>query len=446
MKREYSLALGERTAEEVKVQLASAWPLEEELYAEVRGRDLVTGLPKTIVLSTVEIREAVEEPTASIVDAVKVTLDKTPPELAADIMEQGIVITGGGSQLIGIDERDPGRDRHAGAPGEAPAVLGGPRFGSVPRELRRAAAGPELLAPGLTAPEGRASTVVVYRHDRRRRLTLVLLVITSLALISLDERGSAVINSARTAAQDVVSPLQSLADDVINPVTDWFDGLGRADELQAENERLRAQLDRARSEIAAAKGSLAELTELRADPRPPDHRRLHRRHRRVVSQGTGNFNRTFEIAKGSGSGIAKGMPVVVGDSNGAALVGEVTSVSRSRAIVRRIDDRNFGVGAQVVQGEGFGPKGTASGQANSGLLRFSVIEDSALPTPLKQGDIAVTLGLPTERFPSDLVIGRVVREVGAGGAINRDAELRPVVDLDALNFVKVLKYPPVPVP
>jgi len=103
VKREYSLALGERTAEEVKMQLASAWPLEEELYAEVRGRDLVTGLPKTIVLSTVEIREAVEEPAAAIVDAVKVTLDKTPPELAADIMERGIVVTGGGSQLIGID-------------------------------------------------------------------------------------------------------------------------------------------------------------------------------------------------------------------------------------------------------------------------------------------------------------------------------------------------------
>jgi len=103
VKREYSLALGERTAEEVKVQLASAWPLEEEIYAEVRGRDLVTGLPKTIVLSTVELREAIEEPTASIIDAVKVTLDKTPPELAADIMERGIVITGGGAQLIGIE-------------------------------------------------------------------------------------------------------------------------------------------------------------------------------------------------------------------------------------------------------------------------------------------------------------------------------------------------------
>src|ERR1700755_2193721 len=105
VKREYSLALGERTAEEVKVQLASAWPLEEELYAEVRGRDLVTGLPKTIVLSTVEIREAVEEPTAAIVDAVKVTLDKTPPELAADIMGSGIVMTGGGALLHGLRER-----------------------------------------------------------------------------------------------------------------------------------------------------------------------------------------------------------------------------------------------------------------------------------------------------------------------------------------------------
>ena len=140
------------------------------------------------------------------------------------------------------------------------------------------------------------------------------------------------------------------------------------------------------------------------------------------------------------------MPVVVGDSNGAALVGQVTSVSRSRAIVRRVDDRNFGVGAQLVEGAGFGPKGTASGQPNSGLLRFSVIEDSATPTPLKKGDVAVTLGALGELFPKNLVIGTVVREVGAGGAINRDAELRPVVDLDSLNFVKVLKNPAVALP
>ncbi len=105
IKKEYSLALGERTAEEVKITLGSAWPLEEELYAEIRGRDLVTGLPKTIVTSTEEIREALEEPVAAICDAVKTTLDKTPPELAADIMEQGIVLAGGGALLNGLDAR-----------------------------------------------------------------------------------------------------------------------------------------------------------------------------------------------------------------------------------------------------------------------------------------------------------------------------------------------------
>ena len=105
IKKEYSLALGERTAEEVKITLGSAWPLEEELTAEIRGRDLVTGLPKTIITSTEEIREAIEEPVASIVDAVKVTLDKTPPELAADIMEGGITLAGGGALLLGLPER-----------------------------------------------------------------------------------------------------------------------------------------------------------------------------------------------------------------------------------------------------------------------------------------------------------------------------------------------------
>jgi len=104
-KKEYSLALGERTAEDVKTQLASAWPLRHELYAEIRGRDLVSGLPKTIVVSTDELRDAIEEPVQAICDAVKYTLDRTPPELAADMMENGIVITGGASLLHGLDAR-----------------------------------------------------------------------------------------------------------------------------------------------------------------------------------------------------------------------------------------------------------------------------------------------------------------------------------------------------
>jgi rod shape-determining protein MreB len=105
VKKEYGLAIGDRTAEEVKVTLGTAWPLEQEVHAEIRGRDLVTGLPKTIVTSTAEIREALEEPVTAIVDAVKVTLDMTPPELAADIMDQGIMLAGGGALLNGLDNR-----------------------------------------------------------------------------------------------------------------------------------------------------------------------------------------------------------------------------------------------------------------------------------------------------------------------------------------------------
>ena len=105
IKKEYSLMLGERTAEEIKMAIASAFPMPEEPNAEIRGRDLVTGLPKTIVVAAEEIRRAIEEPVNAIVDAVKNTLDKTPPELASDIMDKGIVLAGGGSLLKGLDER-----------------------------------------------------------------------------------------------------------------------------------------------------------------------------------------------------------------------------------------------------------------------------------------------------------------------------------------------------
>jgi len=105
VKKEFSLAIGDRTAEEIKMHMGSAWPLDNELTADIRGRDMVSGLPRTVPLTTEQTREALAEPVAAIVDAVKTTLDKTPPELAADIMEQGITITGGGALLAGLDQR-----------------------------------------------------------------------------------------------------------------------------------------------------------------------------------------------------------------------------------------------------------------------------------------------------------------------------------------------------
>jgi rod shape-determining protein MreB len=104
-KREYKLLIGQQTAEEVKLEIGSAHPMHEEVQAEIRGRDMVSGLPKTVVLTSEEIRQALEEPLSQIIDAVKETLDRTPPELSSDIMDRGIMLAGGGSLLQGLDER-----------------------------------------------------------------------------------------------------------------------------------------------------------------------------------------------------------------------------------------------------------------------------------------------------------------------------------------------------
>jgi rod shape-determining protein MreB and related proteins len=105
MKKEHALLLGEATAEEVKMTLGSAFPGPEDREAEIRGRDLVSGLPRTVTLTSSDVRTAIEEPVHAIVDAVRVTLDQTPPELAGDIMDRGIVLTGGGALLRGLDDR-----------------------------------------------------------------------------------------------------------------------------------------------------------------------------------------------------------------------------------------------------------------------------------------------------------------------------------------------------
>ena len=105
IKRKYNLLIGERTAESIKIEIGSASELEGRLYREVSGRDLIAGIPKTITISDAEIREALSDSIAAIVDGVRVALEKTPPELSADIFERGIVLTGGGALLKGFDKR-----------------------------------------------------------------------------------------------------------------------------------------------------------------------------------------------------------------------------------------------------------------------------------------------------------------------------------------------------
>ena len=163
VKREYKLMIGQQTAEEIKLEIGSAFPLDEEVQAEVRGRDLVSGLPKTIVLSSEEVRSALEGPLSQIIGAVKETLDRTPPELASDIMDRGIMLAGGGAcsrasttacatrlrcPAIWPSRRSPAwrSDRAARWRSSRPSI--------APTAIRATTAGATEMSGGRTGPAG----------------------------------------------------------------------------------------------------------------------------------------------------------------------------------------------------------------------------------------------------------------------------------------------------
>src|SRR3989338_812303 len=140
LRKTYNLMIGERTAEEIKIRIGSAYPLEEELNMDVRGRDLIAGLPKTINVTSVEIREALHDPVQAIVDASKSTLEHTPPELAADLIDHGIVMAGGGALLRGLDKRiaeETGLPVHVADDPLTAVVLGTGQVLNMPARLRR---------------------------------------------------------------------------------------------------------------------------------------------------------------------------------------------------------------------------------------------------------------------------------------------------------------------
>ena len=145
LRKTYNLMIGERTAEEIKIRIGSAYPLEEELSMDVRGRDLIAGLPKTVTITSVEVREALQEPIRAIVDASKTTLEHTPPELASDLIDRGIVMAGGGSLLRGLDKliaEETGLPVHIADDPLTAVVLGTGQMLNMPSHLRR-----QLIVP-----------------------------------------------------------------------------------------------------------------------------------------------------------------------------------------------------------------------------------------------------------------------------------------------------------
>ena len=291
IKKEYKLLIGQQTAEELKLEIGSAWELSQEVSAEVRGRDMLTGLPKTVVISSEETRRALDEPVGQIIDAIKSTLDKTPPELAADIMDRGIVLAGGRRAAQRPRRPAPRRDADAGPARRVAAhvrrgrlrpeprgVRGHPPLGEGAPAERPPPLGNEPLpgsrAPGdslhwsvpclgnaqhgfrcWTLPSGAVRALPRERDAPfRARLVAAVLVLVSLGLITVYFRESdeGPLHAAQRIGVSVLMPFEVAGERVARPfrdgwawMSDLLDAKDENEELRAENEELRREADRA---------------------------------------------------------------------------------------------------------------------------------------------------------------------------------------------------------
>ena len=347
MKKEYNVLLGERTAEQVKMAIGSAWPYADEPAAEVRGRDLVTGLPKTILLSSPEMREAIEEPTQAIVDAVKFTLDKTPPELAADVMDRGIVLTGGGRS--GRTRRAPRpRDRDAHRHRRRPlqsVVLGSGRASKS--STCSASCCPPAAAPDRRSGSGEEirADMLPFRRIERSTVLLIGLVMLSFLIATFDVRaqGEGLGGVLRSGAQSLFAPVQQLATAVTRPVVGFIDGVSNIAGLRDKLEAARAENDILRQQLLDVQSMETRLTELERilDLTPPiDAATVTAR---ITSLAPSEFDQIRWIDRGSDDGIALGQAVI--DEDG--LVGRIDFVAAGSARVRLVTDPRSGVGVRT---------------------------------------------------------------------------------------------------
>ena len=278
--------------------------------------------------------------------------------------------------------------------------------------------------------------MVVYRRDTRRRYVLALLVVTSLALITVDSGGSGVISSLRSSAHDVISPVQNVVDDAFNPIRDWASDVTDAGKLRSENQALRKQVDALQGKVnrdRAVGSQVSQLEQLLDLPTIEDATGVAAR---VIGGAAGNFQRTIEIDRGTASGIDVGMPVVTG----AGLVGTVQEASHSRATVRLIDDPGTTGGGVGVRTERKRVQGIAVARAGDRLLHLSFIENPS-KADIKKGELVFTSATKDAAYPPDIAVAKVVSIDRRNGDLEPDVALQPVVDLDRLVFVKVLRWP-----
>jgi rod shape-determining protein MreC len=275
--------------------------------------------------------------------------------------------------------------------------------------------------------------MAVYRRESRRRPIIALIVITCLALITLDSNGNGIIASVRHTARDAIAPVQNLVDDAFDPVADVFDGVTKVDGLERDNAELRAQVARLEGKLSRERGVGEEYSQLVRLLDIPDIEDVTGVVARVISGPTGNFERTVTLNKGTSQGIVTGMPIVAGDG----LVGKVTDASRTRATVTLIDSPGLGVGVRTEKSR---EQAVTQGRSGDRLMRLGFIANPR--AAIQEGELLFTAGVDGAAYPPDVPVARVVKIDRTRGELDPDIFAESLVDLDKLVFVKALRWPP----
>ena len=276
--------------------------------------------------------------------------------------------------------------------------------------------------------------MAVYRRSRRHRFLLVLLLLTSVTVITLDQRGqgSDALESARSTARDAFGSVENATNDAFSPVGDFFSGVFDYGDLKAENRRLRAQLDQVRSKDVLAEETDRELRVVKENEHLEFAAQIPAVAAQVVTTSPSNFQLAVEIDAGSAKGVAVGMPVVTG----AGLVGKVIRVSSKRATVLLVTDRDFNVGVRLTSSQ---DTGAAKGNGPGKPLTIDLLYNS---TVIKSNEVVVTSGLQGAVFPGAIPVGRVRTAKAVPSSLQQDVTMVPVVDLQRLSYVQVVKWTP----
>jgi rod shape-determining protein MreC len=274
--------------------------------------------------------------------------------------------------------------------------------------------------------------VALPRRTGRSRLTLALLILTSIGLLTLDFRHASFIQSARDAAATVLSPLRGVANTVSSPFSNGFHGITHYGDVKSENDRLRARIAELEGKHVTDANAAKELADLLRQLDLPWVGDIPKVPARVISADISNFSHSIDIDKGSKAGIQVGMPVV----SGSGLVGRIAQVTSERSTIQLVTDPDFRVGVRVLPDNVLG---TARGNGKGAPLVVDTGLDAS--QKVRSGLQVVTSGADRSAYPASIPVGTVRRTEKADGDLTLNLLVTPMADTQRLSYVSVLLRP-----